>query len=367
MDHAALMRVLHGLADTHEDRQPLRHAESIRARVFCQRQASDQLHREEWPTAHQRASAGEVGDPGLIDLRDARMLESPQHLALKLEAPQQPRRGKARPDHLQRHRPARAFLLCEIDHAHAALAKDLHQPVRTDALITPRCRFAREPWSRGGRLRDALGKIAAREVGHRSLVASLTDGRRSVPHQQRSCEGQRLRILADAKTQECVTFALGEDERLGKQPADLLASRVAHACFRCAVPWSFEGYRTGGGVVSALSRERCLHRTCSYVIGAAVFLAARPPAPVSTYTPRRSAPPLTGDDPSGVAGSLHRSSCVLAGSWTHRRSLRHPEHDLNDRRGVDARDHVIDQDPQSRRKPLELARRPGLHDVQNPE
>ena len=71
--------------------QTLPRVQLVRAGVVHQRRAADELHRE----VRLRPGAG-VGGAGLVDLRDAGMLQARQRLGFALEAPQQLRRWRGR-------------------------------------------------------------------------------------------------------------------------------------------------------------------------------------------------------------------------------------------------------------------------------
>jgi hypothetical protein len=69
MNDAALMSVLHGVADSHHDFQASAYAEMMRCRVFAQRLTVDELHREVGLRAGLR-----IGRPRFVDLSDAGVL-----------------------------------------------------------------------------------------------------------------------------------------------------------------------------------------------------------------------------------------------------------------------------------------------------
>ena len=81
MDHAALVRVVDGVAHAGDELEPLSSAETVALRVGRDGLAPHELHGEEGL----RAGAS-VERTGLEDLRDARVLQAPEELDLVLEA-----------------------------------------------------------------------------------------------------------------------------------------------------------------------------------------------------------------------------------------------------------------------------------------
>jgi hypothetical protein len=74
------MRVLHGVAHARDELEALAGGELAPARVVSELFPVDELHREEGLRAGAR-----VGGAGLVDLRDARVLEEAEDLGLALE------------------------------------------------------------------------------------------------------------------------------------------------------------------------------------------------------------------------------------------------------------------------------------------
>ena len=127
VDDALVVGVLHRVA--HPRQQPSRAAVTSRplaAGVLVQRQAADELHGEE--------RLAVVGQPGLVDLGDAGVVQPAQDLRLLGEALQQGGRDEAGADHLQGDGAARVVLLRLVDGPHAALAEQAHNAVVADAL-----------------------------------------------------------------------------------------------------------------------------------------------------------------------------------------------------------------------------------------
>ncbi len=115
VDDALLMRVLHRLADRHEEFQPLFGGEPGLVAELGQRQAVDQLHDEERLAGGRQAAVEHLGDVGMIHHR--------QRLPLLLEALQHGLRVHAGLDQLQRHLALdRLGLLGDPDLAHAPFA-----------------------------------------------------------------------------------------------------------------------------------------------------------------------------------------------------------------------------------------------------
>ena len=129
MDHAFLMSMLDGIADSSHQFETLVYAEQAPAGVLDQRLALDEFHREK-----RLATAACVGFTGLVDLGDAGVLEAAQHVALVFETPQRVARLDARFDDLQGHDAPRHVLPGPIDHAHAALAEHIENGVLADLL-----------------------------------------------------------------------------------------------------------------------------------------------------------------------------------------------------------------------------------------
>ena len=86
--------VLHGLADLHEQLQPLPRRQAVLVAVLRDRHALDQLHHEVRPAGVGRAGVEDLGDVGMVHQR--------QRLPLGLEAGDHLLRVHARLDDLER-------------------------------------------------------------------------------------------------------------------------------------------------------------------------------------------------------------------------------------------------------------------------
>ena len=125
MDDPFLMGVLHGMADLHEQLQPLVDGQVVLVAVLGDRDAADQLHDE--------VRAARVGRPGIKHPGDVRVVHQRQRLPLGLEPGNHLPRIHARLDDLERDAAAdRRLLVGHVDDAHAPFADLLQQLVRTD-------------------------------------------------------------------------------------------------------------------------------------------------------------------------------------------------------------------------------------------
>ena len=88
MDDPLLMRVLHGLADRHEEFEAILRREPQLVAELVERQAVDQLHHEERLAVGRHAGVEHLGDVGVVHHR--------QRLALLLEALAGPRGNPCR-------------------------------------------------------------------------------------------------------------------------------------------------------------------------------------------------------------------------------------------------------------------------------
>ena len=132
MNQSAPVRVLHGVADPRDQFEPLARVERVRCGIVPERFTQDELHRE----MRLRTEAG-IGGAGLVDLRDARMLQPAERLRLALEAAQELRVGQAWLDDFQRDDPARVILFRLVDRAHASFADQAQHPVTPDGRRQP--------------------------------------------------------------------------------------------------------------------------------------------------------------------------------------------------------------------------------------
>ena len=112
-----------------DELEPLAQVRGLRCARTRRAAAADELHRE----VRLRADAG-VRDAGLVDLRDAGVLQAAEDLRLVLEAPQHRGRGTT-PGRitLSATRRRGSLLLGLVDGAHAALADEREDAVRADA------------------------------------------------------------------------------------------------------------------------------------------------------------------------------------------------------------------------------------------
>ena len=127
MNHALLVRVVHGLAHLNEQAQPRTDVEPQVKGEFRDRPALDVLHGEEglWTVVG-------LGSTRLVDLGDPRMVHQAENLSLPLEAPREVFRDQSRADQLQGDRPFRIVLTGEVDLAHPALGQQAFDAVPAD-------------------------------------------------------------------------------------------------------------------------------------------------------------------------------------------------------------------------------------------
>ncbi len=138
MDDRLVMRMLHALANVHEEFEALTSAETVIVAIFRDGNAGDVLHYE---VRNTRDCGTRVENFG-----DGRMVHQRQRLALGLEAGDDFARVHTRFDQLDGNAAAdRNFLFCEPDLAHTAYADPLHEPVIADdgAGSFPRIQVAR--------------------------------------------------------------------------------------------------------------------------------------------------------------------------------------------------------------------------------
>ena len=138
MDDAAVMRVLHGIGNLGDERQPLPQIELLQARIFIEPASAHELHRE----VRLRTEPG-VGDASLVDLRYAVVLQTSEELVLVLETPQHRGRGDAGPDDLEGDTPSRPLLFSLVDDAHRAFSDERDDAEGSDAGGVRRSRARR--------------------------------------------------------------------------------------------------------------------------------------------------------------------------------------------------------------------------------
>jgi hypothetical protein len=164
VDDPLLMGVLDGLADRHEQLQPLPGRQVIVVAVPCDGDAVDQFHDEEGPAGFSRA--------GFEDLGDVDMVHHGQGLPLRFEAGHDLGAVHAELDDLQGDLAADGlFLLGHVDDTHATLADLLKQLVRPDATAgafdadrrVGRPSFRRRHDRSGGLFAGAVGLVGLKQ------------------------------------------------------------------------------------------------------------------------------------------------------------------------------------------------------------
>ena len=128
MDQAALMGMLHRIADSGHQFQPLPCIQMMIVAIGEQRLTTHQLHGEVRLFAKRS-----VRGSRFVDLGNPRMLQPPQRLRLVLEAAQHLASGRSCPDHLQRNCAMRTFLFRLVHRAHSALAQKAKNPIMSNA------------------------------------------------------------------------------------------------------------------------------------------------------------------------------------------------------------------------------------------
>ena len=235
-----LHRVAHPRQETHAGGE----VEAPAAGVLVQGQSVDELHREEWLAV--------VGEAGLVDLRDAGVMQPAQNLGLVGEPLDDGGGGEAEADDLEGHDAAWAILLRLVDGAHAALANDFQH------LVMPQPAERARPL--GG------GQEVERDAGfspHRRCLArtrSTTNGRHAVRRRELLCrrhvqEVARLRMRleqrldasckSESPSQACSrkaarragpSFSIAS-KKIARSPIALLYSRGCRGRgSRCSVP-----------------------------------------------------------------------------------------------------------------------------------
>ncbi len=135
MDHALLMGVVNGVADSREQLEATTDAEAIRAHELPQRRPANQFHDEVGLGA-----VVTVFSAGLEHLSDAGVAEVTENLRLVLEPAEGLRRCPTQVQHLQRDRSARVFLDRLVHDAHAAAPEFTGDFIRTQSCEpVPRC------------------------------------------------------------------------------------------------------------------------------------------------------------------------------------------------------------------------------------
>ena len=125
MDDALLVRMLHALADLHEQLQAVLGAQPVPVAMLGDRDTAHELHGEVGPAL--------LGRPGVEDAGNVGMVHQGQGLALGLEAGDDLLGVHAALDQLERDlAPHRLALLGGPDLAHPAFAELLHKTVGAD-------------------------------------------------------------------------------------------------------------------------------------------------------------------------------------------------------------------------------------------
>jgi hypothetical protein len=177
MHDAVPMGVRDGVADVGERAHELRDTVAPPRGVRIERFALDVLHREP-----RQRNAAEIGDAGLVELRDAGMPERPEHFDLERETAARRVRKQSRFDDLQRGPSGRGRAPRFVHGAHAAApeeplrdvgpdrlaAQRIVEPRLGDAVATARRRLAQHVLLRGAEeTHQPRGprRIALREFG----------------------------------------------------------------------------------------------------------------------------------------------------------------------------------------------------------
>jgi hypothetical protein len=134
VDDATLMGMLNRFANLDHQGKPLASVQMLRFCVFDERLAVDNLHGKEGLGAEPG-----FGGAGLIDLSDARMVETAESLRLQLEPAQQFAVGPCGLDDLERDLAAGLVLLSLVDRTHSALAEQANNAVVADGGRHPGC------------------------------------------------------------------------------------------------------------------------------------------------------------------------------------------------------------------------------------
>jgi hypothetical protein len=121
MDDALIVGVLHRVAHPRHQAHAGGQVEAVAVGVLVQGQAADELHREERLTV--------VGEAGLVDLRNAGVVQPGQDLRLVGEALEEGGGGEAGAYDLEGDRAARAILFRLVDGSHAPLAEQAQNAV----------------------------------------------------------------------------------------------------------------------------------------------------------------------------------------------------------------------------------------------
>ena len=208
VDHAAAVRVLHGVADAHHELDARPHRERARAHEIRHRQARHVRHGEP------RTAVGALA--GVEHAGDARMVERRDRLLLRHEAGVRGRRSQRVAQHLDGHQAAhRLFLATEEHLAEAALAEGMEQHVASRAA---------------GARGECLAELRA-QGAHRRVHAA---GGGFVRREHASGGGAFL-VGGIARREQLCALGLGHAERIDEHVLDDGRARRCACGLRCRV------------------------------------------------------------------------------------------------------------------------------------
>src|SRR6185295_13258134 len=127
VNEAALMRMVHRVADLHHDLQTLTGVQMVRFGILPRRDPTNKLHCEV-----RLRSEARIHGASFIDLGDAGMLQSAKRLGFLFKAAQQFRSRHTGLDNLECDGAAGLALFGFIDGAHSAFANQPENPVSTN-------------------------------------------------------------------------------------------------------------------------------------------------------------------------------------------------------------------------------------------
>ncbi len=133
MDHAALVGVLEGVGDLRGQFELRTHGKLRVGDVLNQGLASDEFHGEVGLLEGHPGRGGRGGGTGFVDVRDAYVLELTKKCGLAAEAFHHAGRGQSGSNDLECDRALRVVLPGLVDGAHAALADEVQNLVRSQA------------------------------------------------------------------------------------------------------------------------------------------------------------------------------------------------------------------------------------------
>ncbi len=124
MNDAAVVSVLHGVTHAGHQRKTRSALELVDAGILVERPPADEFHREERPAVFDKS--------GIVDLGNARVLQSTENLRLVMEPLGVLGRDEPRTNHLECDGAARVILFGLIHHAHAAFAANSQDAIATE-------------------------------------------------------------------------------------------------------------------------------------------------------------------------------------------------------------------------------------------